>query len=403
MKQEVLGTISLKSLRSKQALILRTWRQFMKKFMITISMLLLSTLLTACGKDKNTEDISDNLTPTTQPTVTLPAEDTTEEDTDTTEDPTEETFILREYYPYQVDKEYVYEGEGNEYAAFVCNIDFIDIENNRIQTRTDNGGTVTVRVIELKDGKLSVVNILNEGYYRDNIMDATSSEEAEVLLMEPLVKGTTWTLPDGRKRFISETEVRIETPFGNYTTLEVTTEGTDSITKDYYAPQVGLVKSIFGSGDMEVTSTLSEINDETPFTQSIDAFYPDADEKIYVEHMTLTFHTGDLTKDILQEALRKETAKESYLPLISANTKINSLYLGVDNIVYVDFSAEFVQEMNAGSGYESLILQSVTNTLGNYYGVQKVNITLEGAPYESGHILMKSGETFEVNMDVVVR
>ena len=82
---------------------------------------------------------------------------------------------------------------------------------------------------------------------------------------------------------------------------------------------------------------------------------------------------------------------------------INSLYLGDDQIVYVDFSDEFVTEMNAGSGYEQLILQGITNTLGNYYGVNKVYITLEGKPYESGHVLMKKGETFEVDMDQVVR
>ena len=375
----------------------------MKKIMMTISMLLLATLLMACGKDKTGEDISDNVTPTTQPEVTVPAEDTTEDDTDTTEEVTEETLTLQDYYPFQADMEYIYEGEGNEYAAFVWNIDFIDTAKNKIQTRTNNGGTETVRVIELKDGKLSVVYILNECYYRDNVMNATSSKEAEVLLMEPLVKGTMWTLPDGRERSISETEVKIETPSGNYTALEVTTESTDSITKDYYAPKVGLVKSIFGAGDMEVTSTLSEINAETPFAQNIDVFYPDADEKIYVEPMTLTFQTGDLTRDIIQKAFRKKNAKESYLPLISANTIINYLYLGEDKIVYVDFSAEFVQEMNAGAGYESLILQSMTNTLGNYYGAQKVYITLDAKPYESGHILMKKGETFEVNMDVVVR
>jgi hypothetical protein len=59
--------------------------------------------------------------------------------------------------------------------------------------------------------------------------------------------------------------------------------------------------------------------------------------------------------------------------------------------------------MNAGAGYELLILQSITNTLGNYYGAQKVYITMEGKPYESGHILMKKGETFKVNMDKVIR
>jgi spore germination protein GerM len=57
--------------------------------------------------------------------------------------------------------------------------------------------------------------------------------------------------------------------------------------------------------------------------------------------------------------------------------------------------------MNAGAAYESLILQSITNTLGNFYGVDEVYIMVEGKPYESGHILLKKGETLKVNMDLV--
>jgi hypothetical protein len=228
-------------------------------------------------------------------------------------------------------------------------------------------------------------------------------EEPDILLMEPLVQGTKWTTPEGDNRFISGTEVPIETPTGSYKAIEVTTESEDSTTKDYYVPQVGLVKELFQSEAMEVSSTLSEINTATPFTQTMEVFYPDSDGKIYVEPITLTFHTGDDTKEIMQEALRKEGPKDSYLQLASANTIINSLKLGEDNIVNVDFSTEFVQEMNLGAGYEELLLQSVTNTLGNYYWVQKVNITLDGKPYESGHVLMKEGETFTVDMEKVVR
>lgn len=366
----------------------------MKKRIVPISVLIMILLLSGCNKDKqNTKDNDDQVSPTAQPTVTIPAEDTSE-------------VILRieDYYPLLADTEYVYEGTGNEYAAYNRVTDFLDEENARIQTRTNNGGTETVRVIEIKEGKLSVIDMINECYYRLNIMeDATAENDAEVLLMEPLEKGTQWTLPDGSSRYISATDVEIKTPSGDYTAIEVTTEGTDSTTKDYYAPQIGLVKSVFNSGDMEVTSSLREIKTGTTYNQTIDIFYPDVDEKIYVEPLTLTFHTGDDTKDVLQEAIIAETDKESYLPLASINTKINQLELGADNVVHVDFSKELVQDMNAGSGYEQLIMQSITNTLATYFGSQELEITVEGKPYESGHILMKEGETFKVDMDRVVR
>lgn len=67
-------------------------------------------------------------------------------------------------------------------------------------------------------------------------------------------------------------------------------------------------------------------------------------------------------------------------------------------MVYLDFSKELVSEMNAGSAYETMILQCITNTIGIYYGVHKVYITIEGKSYESGHIAKKKGEFFTVDL-----
>ncbi|MFZ1393331.1 MAG: hypothetical protein WAS22_01095, partial [Trichococcus flocculiformis] len=60
-------------------------------------------------------------------------------------------------------------------------------------------------------------------------------------------------------------------------------------------------------------------------------------------------------------------------------------------------SQEFVSEMNAGTSAESLILQGVVNTIGEYYGVQEVYLTVAGNSYESGHILMAEGAYFTVD------
>lgn len=215
--------------------------------------------------------------------------------------------------------------------------------------------------------------------------------------MEPLTKGTKWTLSDGRKRYISAVDVKVSTPAGKYKAIEVITKDKGTITRDYYAPKVGLVKRAFGTGDVAVSSTLSKINTNKQFVQTIDVYYPDTNEKLHVKSLKLSFRTGDVTRLVLQKALREQAVKESALPLISTNTKINSLYLGKGNIVYIDFSKSFVEDMNLGSGFEAAVLQCITNTLGNYYGVKKVYITIEGKPYESGHIVMKKGETFQVN------
>ncbi|MGB4659425.1 MAG: GerMN domain-containing protein [Mobilitalea sp.] len=366
-----------------------------------IYIIILLVLLTGCKKDN-----TDNGEIITQPAVTEPTEAATQVPTATPIPTITEgvkPLTILDYYPLKADTESIYEGRGNEYAAYVKYVDYIDAANNKIQTRTSNGGTVTVRVVEIKDGKISVVYIENESYIRANYMEKENTEEVEILLMEPLVVGTKWTLPEEGERYISGTDVAIETPSGSYAALEVTTEKAGSISKDYYAAGVGLVKSVFGEGEEEISSSLSAINQNKPYVQTIDVFFPDADEKIYVENRTLTFHTGEDTVTLLQEILRQKSTESTRLPLISSNTTINSLTLDSDNILNVDFSKEFVTDMNAGSGYEALILQSVVNTLGYYFSSNEVAITLDGNPYESGHILLAKGETLEVSETDVVR
>jgi len=202
--------------------------------------------------------------------------------------------------------------------------------------------------------------------------------------------------------YISATDVKVDTPSGQYKAIEVTSQGKDSISKYYYAPKVGLVKEVFGSGDNEVSSTLSKINTKAPFNQMIRVYYPDSNEKIHEEQLPLSFHTNDATRLILEKTLRQKAKNEDYLPLVSTNTKINSMYKGKNDIAYVDFSQELIEDMNVGSGFEALVLQCITNTIGNYYDVKKVYITVGGKLYESGHIVMKKGETFKVNMSNVV-
>jgi hypothetical protein len=376
----------------------------MKKLLFVFSVSVFLITLTACSKN-STKDDSD-FTPTTAPTVA--SEDSKEDVTDVvvTDTPTggvEDTLTVRDFYPLTADTEYVYEGSGNEFAAYTMSVDFLDEEAGKLQTRTNNGGTETVRVLEFKDGKLYVSYTVNECYYRENFTDVTAKEgEADVLLMEPLIVGTRWSLSDGRDRYISGYDIDIQTPYGKYKALEVTTEEVNSQSKDYYVKGIGHVKSVFQSGGSEITSSLSKINKGTPFSRELEVYYPDADGKIYSERLPLTFHTGDVTREVINKVLKTEAPKDSYLPLISKNTRINSLYLGADGIVYVDFSLELVTEMNAGAGYELLILQSLTNTFGMYYGVGEVYLTIDGKPYESGHVLMKKGETLKVNMDNVI-
>ncbi len=368
----------------------------MKRRWISIIILVLALVCSGCSRNKAEEGKRpEGISPTSQPLATLPAEVTPEAD-DTKADG-EDLPRVEDYYPMEADTEYIYEGEGNEYAGYYRYVDYIDPVKNRIQIRTNNGGSETVQVLERKNGSLAVTYLVNECYYRENFMERTAPEGAQVLLQEPLVKGTSWTVSGSTTRYISGTEVPVSTPYGSFQALEVTTKGEDSVTRDYYAIGVGLVKSIYESEGLTVSQSLKDLKRDMAFKQTASIYHADVDEKIYMEQVELTLPTNTDSLTVLAAAMKEVPAKQTYLPLISKNTEINHITLEEDGILRVDFSKEFVEEMNAGSGYELLILQSITNTLGGYYGASKVLITLEGKPYESGHILMEKGEVFEVD------
>lgn len=306
----------------------------------------------------------------------------------------EEQVSIQDYFPIKENVKYVYEGKGNEYAAYDVYIDYTSA--NRVQQRINNGGTETVKVFEIKDGKLIKLFSRGETYYRENFLE-TDGTENEIILMEPLVKGTTWTLNDSSVRTITNTSVDITTPSGNYKAIEVTTDNSNGKTIDYYAKNVGLVKSIFNPGENEVSSSLSKIEENASLVQNINFYYPDVDKnKIVYEMKEVSFKTNYITRQVLQKAyidLAKEKAGDTF----TTNTKINSLYLNKDNMVYIDLNNAFLEEVNVGENYEKMIIQSIVNTFGQYYNSDKVVLTIDNKPYESGHIAMEKGGYFIVD------
>ncbi|MHC1694930.1 MAG: GerMN domain-containing protein [Eubacteriales bacterium] len=290
-----------------------------------------------------------------------------------------------------------YRGDGNEFASMTIYTDYTD--GDRVQRRVDNGATVVLEVLQVKDGTLTRLLSVPEGYYRENLIPS-SPDEGEVLLMEPVRKGTSWTLSDGRVRTITDTAAKITTPSGIYTAVEVTTTDSESTVKDYYAPGTGLVKTVFGTGEGAVSSVLEKADTEGSFIQRINFFYPASDGKIYYVTKELSFKTNDVTRLRLSDIYRT-VPDSSFSQVFPADTSMQSLYLNKDGMVYVDLSPSFAEDMNAGAETESLILQSVADTVGMYYGVDKIILTVDNKPFSSGHIEMKVGEYLSVSENAV--
>jgi len=302
-----------------------------------------------------------------------------------------------DYFPITENTKYVYEGEGMEYASFTVFTEYTS--ENQIQQRVDNTGTVMAQVMTIADGKVTMTYSSGESYYRENCLGKTNTEE--VLLAEPIEEGTQWTLPDGRTRKIGGTTVAISTPAGDYETVEVITENAESTDTRYYAKDVGLVKAVYQADDYTISSTLATIENDMPLIQTVRFYYPNVDtETIYFVDREITLHTNDIIKDELAAAYKE--VPDGVEKVISENTVINSLSLGSDGIPQIDFNRAFLTEMNAGSGYEAMILSCIADTFGGYYNTDKIILTVDGALYESGHFAFAEGEMIEADFDFAV-
>ncbi|MBI6874858.1 GerMN domain-containing protein [Clostridium aciditolerans] len=357
----------------------------MKK-LIVIILSLFMVVLTACNK-------SANLTVEQKPTDT-------QNQTQTKTESESKQYVINDFFPMKGNLRMKYAGSGNEYASKDVYVDYL--RDNKVQLRIITGGTTGGQILENKNGELKTVFSRGEFYYRDDLTKENSNTN-DILIKEPIVKGNTWTLSDGRKRTITAVGDFITTPAGKFKSIEVTTEGKDSTTKDYYGLGIGLIKTVFQSNGLLVTTTLEKLDKDAAVTQTVKFYYPmPEDSKIGKKKIVASFKTNDETKSFFEKNFKK-APNSSTIPLMTANTKINKLYLNeAEKKVYVDFSKEFVSQMNAGTYKEQAVLTSVTDTLGNYYNVDKVYITIEGKPYASGHIIKKAGEVFKVNYENIV-
>lgn len=368
---------------------------------VSLAMVVLM-MITACNKSNI--ETPESVTPEAPAESPGESEMEPESPAEEVETPSEEgvgvTYTVDELYPFEENVYRFYEGTGNEFSGYDEYVDFLD--GSRIQLRRNNGGTEIVSVLEKKNGMLVEIISRPETYYKENFLDK-DPEENRILLKEPLTLDASWD-SEGQTATVTGVDVEVKTGIGTFTALEVTrvTKGKESEKRvEYYVRGMGLVKVIDTGKDYEVSATLTKMEGNAVRKRFVNFYYPNAqDERIFLYRKEISFTTNDIPKILIINAY-KELPKEA-VPVLTKNTKVNYLYLNQDGRVYLDLTKEFLQEMNAGAGYEGLILQSLANTIGDYYGVSKVMLTIDGKTYESGHIVLEKFEALEVNYDSIV-
>jgi len=304
---------------------------------------------------------------------------------------------INEYFPFLENTTLEYVGIGNEYAGGTRFFEFIDGE--KAQLKEKNSGTNFIRVIEIKNATLTELYSEGEFYHIENALNNKPNSQ-EIILKEPLVVGNRWFTSNGYNREITSIDSEIETPFGVFKTIEVTTEFDNGrFEKRYYSSGIGFVASVYKDGEMEVKTLLEDIK-YGPMNGEIITYYPlyRGGGSVYLND-TLDFETNSNIEKVIADKLKFPPNKE-LVASIPAGTTVNRIYLDKSTwIAHVDFSKELLTDLNAGSSYEFEILRSIVNTIGKFYDTDKVYITVEGKPYESGHFALQEGEAFKTNFD----
>lgn len=302
-----------------------------------------------------------------------------------------------DYFAFKKDVRLSYKGTGSESASYEAYVDYI--KDSTVQLRQVNAGSTAVFVYKLEGGAIKKVFMRGETYFG---FDFTGlSNEDEILIKEPIQTGTSWKLKDGSTRSITAVEKEIETASGKYETMEVTTEKKDSTQKDYYSKDIGLIKTevAMKEGGSPVTSELEKTEIGIPYKSTARFFFPDyQNNKAVYEDREIKTYTNEDAVSMLQDNMKTVPAGSGLLTSIPDDAKIQKITLDDDKgIVTADFSSGLIKNMNADETLEALMIRSITATVGRYYQMQKVVITVEGKLYESGHIVLKPGDYFTVS------
>ncbi len=299
--------------------------------------------------------------------------------------------------PFKENVKLIYEGYGNEFASQEVFFEYID--ENMAQLKIINPGTNSIRILQKTSDQIKEVYYEGEFYHIEDMRSVKPIKDI-IAIKEPVEVGNSWMVENSYKREITGVGVEIETPYDSFNAVEVTTTldgGAKSI--NYYVEGIGLVATIYSANDgTQVKTLLSDITNG-PMERDIVVFYPEDSQQfdtVFVNHKLL-FNTNDSLESVF-ENIFKYPVKDGLIALISEDTVINSIRFERNTWrVEIDFSKELIPGWNVGSSLEAELLKSIVNTLGDFFDTDSVYITIDGKPYESGHIALKEGEEFIVN------
>lgn len=155
----------------------------------------------------------------------------------------------------------------------------------------------------------------------------------------------------------------------------------------------------FSTNNDDSKNNINNSNNESNEIVSDDAriyYYDVVIDKIVYINKTIEIKDKATATALINEL--KKSPNSDISPAISNDISLISAKVNDENdTITLNFSSNFVEAQNLGSGAETNTLKAICNTFGDYFNVSNVIINLDDKPYTSGHILMKDGDSFKVD------
>jgi hypothetical protein len=337
------------------------------------------------------------------------------------------TATLSDYAIFEPHTVYRYSVSGDERAAdnalasqHIYN-DYIHADEGLYQRRIVAGELLIGECMRIADGEMTSYFSSNRFNFFYDMTKAESNGSA-LVLKEPLTKGATWTRTSGTTADgttidlvaeVTAENVDVTVPYGTFKAIEITVTRPESeeYIKEYYAKDIGLIKTEQRAATTEpdgtmyytdLSSELEAIDKNMDYSDTGYFFYPDfATNEIIYENHEITHRTNEDPAEAL-EAVLKSYSNLPENTFIGADTKVNSVELNYnEGKIKADFSEGLETALSQDPATEELYIQALINTVGYYFDTSDVLITVDGEGYE-GNITMSADEYRDVKASIKV-
>lgn len=291
-------------------------------------------------------------------------------------------YNLFDYYPLIPNRLINYRSDGMGSSSTI--LQYLHEEPGKataqIKQSSDSGSRLNV--IRITQEKINDLYYTLEVPFRGNVIGWRDYEE-RTILMAPIQEGNQWVSTGLSFEIVAVDEPR-EINGEMMTVMDVRVSNQTETVLFTYAVGIGLVSNDFINPDGTLTNIVSfdGLKENVRDTYYFPLYFPKTGGGYELVSTKVDYMTNDATKDLMTLAYLEQAKAKGLIPVLEDKTKIQFLYLNQD-IVQVDLNDSFITQQNDSPELENARIQSLVNTLCQYYQAKGVQLTINDQRYES--------------------